>query len=167
MKRSFGRLQDAGITDMSAGISKQHAGQQLWNLLVLEYAGKQLTAALLCKIAHWATLAGATGVAELAIDPKWADKNGSRHAKLVLGRHYELPDLYFTEAPMYEKKDCHRSISKIPMQLPSMIFRKEYENFVEPPENLEPDSSLSSFDCPKYRNHPALGLAERTGIIRP
>lgn len=78
MKRSFSLFRDDGVTDVSAGISKEHAGQQLWNLLVLEYAGKQLTATLLCKIAHWATLAGATGVAELAKEPTSAEKMVAR-----------------------------------------------------------------------------------------
>ncbi len=77
---------------------KEEAGKELWRLLVLEYAGRQISATLLTAIAYWATLSGSIGVEDLAVDPNLAHKDRNDYLKLAIGKHYKDPDLFYCKA---------------------------------------------------------------------
>jgi hypothetical protein len=126
-----------------SSVETASAGKQLWDLLISEYASKQLSAKNVCAIACAATDAGAVGVAELAILPD-QEHHASRHLNLVLAKYYPDPKYYYTQTPVHEKIDSVRKQVWIPMRLPSLIFDDEFQNDERPPETDEPEKSKVS-----------------------
>ena len=150
-----------GFRDYTANQHREEAGHKLWNLLVSEYASHEITAKLVCSIAHYVTLCGGQGVADLAADPsKSGESNASQHLKLTLAKHFKDPDVYNVGTPSYEKKTSHRCIQQIPMILPSMIFKERFANHVEPGDSTEPLESRAMYECDKSDNHPVVLLSK-------
>ena len=90
-------------------------------------------------------------IGDLAVHPKQAAKNGSQHLKLVLGKEFVNPELYYVDVPVYDKQLSKRATTKIPLNLPSVIYQEKYASHVDPPIAEEPQSSISRFDCVPWR----------------
>lgn len=73
--------------------------------------------------------------------------HSSDKIKLLLGREFGDPDLDYVSAPMYCKKSASRTSTRLAVQLPSKLFKDEFENHIEPTTDREPDESQCNFDC--------------------
>ena len=133
--------------------NKEEAGKELWRLLVLEYAGRQISATLVTAIAYWATQSGPIGVEDLAVDPKLAHKDRNDYLKLAIGKHYKDPDLFYCKAPAYEKYANRRQLIDLPVQLPSVIFKQELAKAPDISELPAEDPAFPNYNCPKLRDH--------------
>jgi hypothetical protein len=93
------------------------AGQELRRFLIGRYSSGRLSGDELALIAWWATKAGATGVSDLALDPRAQNTRRNAHVELVLGREIAAPDTYTIEAPGHDKLSAARCKLEIPVRL--------------------------------------------------
>ena len=144
----------ASTAETTAYQQREEAGKELWRLLVLEYAGKQIAATTITAIAYWATLAGCLGVEDLAVGPSLAHKDRNDYVKLAIGKHYDNPDLYYCKVPAYEKYANRRQLVQVPMQLPSVIFKQQLAEMPDISKLPAEDPALPNYNCPKLYDHP-------------
>lgn len=151
MKRIFAEHECRG----SAPSFADDNGSGLREFLAHSYAvQQQVDASFLVELCWHITHSPAHTVADLALHPKQAASNGSRHVKLVLGKNYKDPDLYYVTAPVFDKRQSSRTRTQIPLHLPSAIFAQSYRNHVDPPIAKEPQESSNKFDCAAWQIFP-------------
>lgn len=128
----------------SEPLAVEDHGKKLREFMVLNYTRSAVvTAYFIGELCNLITNAGGRGVADLAS----STHNSSRHLKLVLGKEYIDPDLYYIDTPAYSKKSASRTSVRMPIELPSRIFSRELEGHEEPTSSTEPLSSSSRFEC--------------------
>ena len=108
-----------------------------------------VTAAFIGELCHRITNLGGRGVSDLAC----STRNSSKHLKLVLGREYKAPDLYYVKSALYNKKAAARISEQVPIHLPSEIFSKELGGQAQPTSSDETECSGSRFQCKAWRDH--------------
>ena len=113
--------------DVGAGPSAEHsdAGLAFRRHLLQRYKAGEMYAKDVATIAYYASRAGATGVADLAVDP--SDSSGraaERLQKVFSGRARDL--FYWTDVTMFDKKTSTRTPMRFPMHLPHENFAKQH-----------------------------------------
>ena len=105
--------------------------------------------------------AGGPGVAPWALRPEQATQHGHEHIQLHAGKEFPEMDLDYITLPLLEKRQSRRVSEKIPIMLPSTLFRK----FVEHAGVLSKDAGnfrKMVEDLPCYDNHPVVQRARAT-----
>lgn len=93
---------------------EQHVEAMRKFLLSSYTLGRQVDGAFLAELCWHITKVGGQGVQDLAVNPKYASKNGNAIVKHMLGRDYEDPDLVLIKAPTWDKKKVSASLAKFP-----------------------------------------------------
>ncbi|CAE7837060.1 unnamed protein product [Symbiodinium sp. CCMP2592] len=167
-KRAFAQVQQE---DEGSGPTPDQvlAGQQLRMFLLDRFCTGSLPGSDVAELCHYVTRAGGTGVATWALNPEQAARHGFEHIKLHAGKEYPEPDLDYVTVPLFEKRQSRRVAEKVPIMLPSTLFRK----FVEVPSVQSKDEinfrkMLHNLPC--YDNHPVVQRARAAGnteLVRP
>jgi hypothetical protein len=135
---------------------KETAAQEFRNQLFLWNSLGEMDAGKLCIIAYYCTQIGGQGLEDLSVNPKYATKNGSALVKLVKGKTFQDPELYYCNCPMFDKKAAERTSCRTPLRLPSSIFTQYFKDYTAPTLAIEPRESSERFDCPAYHSHPVV-----------
>ena len=106
---------------------RKRAGVELRKMLVGMHVGKQMNAVDLAVLAHWHTLSGGCGLEDLAMRPGNDHLgNYAAHIALVLGKQLGDAQLYYADAPMFDRKASARTKVPVPIRLPSVAFHEHF-----------------------------------------
>ena len=143
-------------------------GMELRQLLLEKFCIEGMSGAEVATIAYYATRAGASGVADLALAPASATKNGHAHVKNHAGAIYPEVDLTFVQVPMFTKREARRTVESVPLFLPSKAFEKYLTpNLLQHPLD---DFQEVVGQLDGYLNHPVVQAAKAEGLeslVRP
>ena len=118
-----------------------------------------LTGVDLATQAHYCTLAGVTGMEDLAVKPEYALKHGDEHVKLVLGRKYVLPKLKYIDVPAHTKRGCVRQDMRVPVRLPTDILSEAHGGQTAPSGD-DPCADVMNV----FADHPVVRQARIGGL---
>ena len=169
--RSIHRLEPVGHGGASRAPAELAQDQNVWGhrlrlFLIQKYVLGKMPAEEVTLISYFHTHSGGCGVEDLALHPSrssgWAD-----HVDLVVGKEFDLPELYRCPVPVFTKQSCTRESIDFPVYLPSRSIGQIVQS--EPQKNDdELDASLFS---PYFWNHPVTIRAREQGLplqkIRP
>ena len=136
----------------------QDGGAGLRRFLVQQWKRGKLPAEDVCTMAWHATRAGGSGVADLAVDPKY--RHQAEH--LVKALQVRTPDcFYMVDLPLWDHEEEVRKVWPFPMSLPHEEFARGYaacpgDFDVEGADDLQLPPSY--FDHPCYRDHGAAAV---------
>ena len=111
----------SGSSSTSFTAEQVHAGAEARKLLKEIYIlRKPMTAKDLAILCYWLGNNGGCGVGDLGMAPERKNEsNFSAHVKLILGREFEDPDLYYAEVPQNNKKGVVRQHMSISFRAPT------------------------------------------------
>jgi len=133
---------------------EQHVEAMRKFLLSSYTLGRQVDGAFLAELCWHITKVGGQGVQDLAVNPKYASKNGNAIVKHMLGRDYEDPDLVLIKAPTWDKNKSERVSRKIPIHLPSSIFAGQLERPGEAQASRDCGEVEERYNCRAWLEHP-------------
>ena len=144
------------------------AARELRKVLLDLFILGTLPASDIATISHWATQAGAQGIADLALKPEQAVPHGHRHLKLCMERIVPDIPLAHVNTPLYAKREARRSTEAVPMVLPSTLFRLyvEHESVLSKSE----ENCRLFHGLPSYERNEILQQARAEGLesqVRP
>ena len=154
MKRLFHERGSSGSYEQNIlGDARAAAGKGLRKFLWLSYlTGKTVDANFLGHLAWHIRECGGQGVEDFAVNPN--SDMGHARVKLILGREFDDPELEYVNTAVHDTKSNQRSEARVPIHLPSVIFKREYKDFQEPAALItEPAEDTTRFDCARWHEH--------------
>jgi len=123
-------------------------GEGLRAYMLRQWKRGKISSEAVCSMSWHATRAGATGVADLALNPKLTKQ--AEHLRKAL--HVRAKDsFYLSRVPMWDKVDECRKMFDFPMYLPHDAFGK---NIARDPKAFDPAMNDNAFLPPSYFDHP-------------
>lgn len=96
-------------------------------------------------------MAGASGLADFAVDPLSKGDNYSRHMTRALDLESLDKHLYFVNTTVYDKKKRRAVPQEVPMRLPLDIIQRL---FLRDPRAINPlANDAADWDVPVFRGH--------------
>ena len=127
-------------------------GAGLRGYLLKQYKAGKLPAEAVCTLSYHAVRAGATNVADLALDPK--SRKQAEHLRKVIEAR-SLQSFYVAQVPMWVEDEGTgfegRKMVDFPMNLPHECFAKQ---FAQCPTDWDPSTHDGSRLSPQFYDHP-------------
>lgn len=147
-------------------VSRKKGGEELRQFLLERFCLEGLSGCDVATLSNLITRAGGLGVADLALEPASASKNGHRHVKARAGNVFPEVDLTYVDCPVYLKREARRSIEKIPIHCPSKALENNItEDMVHRHPHKDFDKKVGGLE--NYRNHPVVLQAKADGLKAP
>eukprot|EP00973_Karenia_brevis_P059496 8284145-Karenia_brevis.AAC.1 len=107
--------------------TRQNHGADLYQWLLGKYVAGEKDGCECCTIAWFHSMSGGVGLEKLALKPDVASRHGNEHARLVFGKDWSDPDLFYCKTYLYDKHACQRVERKIPIRLPSHTLEEDFD----------------------------------------